>query len=71
MTQHLAVVENTMAVLLPSLPVAGYAAAILEGMDESIHVFNVGVEPVALEAGFDPSCYEGGSAILRSGRYFR
>jgi hypothetical protein len=57
-----------MAVLLPSLPVAGYAAAILEGMDESIHVLNVGVESISLEASFDPACYEGG-AIVRSHRY--
>ena len=70
LTQHLAVVENTMAVFLPSLPVVGYAAAVLEGMDESIHVLNIGVKSVALEASFDPSCHEGGSTILRSRRYF-
>jgi hypothetical protein len=70
-TNHLAVVKNTMAILLPSLPVVGYAAAILEGMDESIHVLNVGVESVSLKASFDPFCHEGGSIFLRSCFCFR
>jgi hypothetical protein len=69
-TFYLAVVENTVAVLLPSLPVAGYAAAILKGMDESIHVLNVGVEPVASEACFAPASHKGG-AVLISRRYFK
>ena len=69
-TFHLAVVENTMAVLLPSLPVAGYATATLEGMDESIHVLNVGVESVASEAVFAPASHEGG-ALLLPRLYFR
>ena len=68
-TQHLAVIENTMAILLPSLPVVSYATAILEGMDESIHVLNIGVESVSLEASFDPACHVGGTFFLRSCRY--
>ena len=71
LTQHLAVVENTMAVLLPGLPVVGYATAMLECMDESIHVLNVGVESISLEASFDPACHEGGALFLRSRHYFR
>ena len=71
LTQHLAVVENSMAVLLPSLPVVGYATAMLEGMDESIHVLNVGVESVALEAGFDPFCHEGGAFLCSRRCYER
>ena len=70
-TFYLAVVENTMAVLLPSLPVVGYATATLEGMDESIHVLNVGVESVASEASLTPASHEGGAIFLRSCRYFR
>ena len=60
-----------MAVLLPSLPVVGYATAILEGMDESIHILNIGVESVSLEASFDPASHEGGAIFLRSCCCFR
>ncbi len=54
-THHLAVVENTMAVLFPSLPVVGYAETILEGMDKAILVGDVGIESVALKAIFNPA----------------
>ena len=54
-THHLTVVENTMAVLLPSLPVVSHATAILERMNKAIHVGHVGVESVALQASFDPT----------------
>jgi len=58
--QHLTVVENTMAVLFPSLPVVGYAATILEGMHKAVLVSDVGMESVALKAKFNPACDEGG-----------
>jgi|SRR6266508_3628507 len=54
-TQHLTVVENTVAVLFPSLPVVGYAITILEGMNKAILVSDVGVESVALKASFNPT----------------
>ena len=54
-TQHLTVVENTVAVLFPSLPVVGYAVTILEGMNKAILVGDVGVESVALKASFNPT----------------
>jgi hypothetical protein len=54
-TQHLTVVENTVAVLIPSLPVIGNAATILEGVNEPILVGDVGVESVALKASFNPA----------------
>ena len=69
-TFYLTVVENTMAVLLPGLPIAGYATALLEGMNESIHILNIGVESVAPEASFAPASHESGAFFLRSCRYF-
>ena len=66
-TQHLTDVENTVAVLVPSLPVVGYAATILEGMNKAILVGDVGVESVALEASFNPAWHEGGAFFLCSG----
>ena len=66
-TQHLTVVENTVAILFPSLPVVGYAKTILEGMNEAILVGDVGVEPVPLKASFNPAWHEG-SAFFRCSR---
>ena len=58
------VVEHTMAVLFPSLPVVGYSAAILEGVDATIHIGDVGVESVAIKTGFNPARREGYALIL-------
>jgi len=67
-TQHLTVVENTVAVLFPSLPVVGYAFTILEGMNKAILVGDVGVESVALKTSFNPACNESGAFFLCSRR---
>jgi hypothetical protein len=69
--QHLTVVENTMAVLFPSLPVVGYAATILEGMDKAVLVGDVGKESVALKAEFNPACDEGGAFFHCTGHLCR
>ena len=65
-THHLTVVKNTMAVLFPSLPIVGYAATILEGMDKAVHVGDVGMESVAPKASFNPACDEGGGFSHRT-----
>jgi len=70
-TQHLTVVENTMAVLFPRLPVVGYAATVLKGMNKAILVDDVGVKSVALKASFDPAGHEGGAVFSCSRGFCR
>jgi hypothetical protein len=65
-TQHLTVVKDTMAVLIPNLPVVGYATAILEGMNKTILVGDVGVESVAFKASFDPARHKGDAFFVCS-----
>jgi len=57
-----AIVEHTMAVLVPVLPVVSDAAAVLEGMDKVDAVDAGVVEPVASESSFLPAADEGGPA---------
>jgi len=57
-----AVVEHTMAVLIPVLPVVGDAAAVLEGMDK-VDAIDAGIiEPVASESSLLPATDESGLA---------